>query len=415
MDDAETLGNPYPLKENEGKSFQGSIVLGKGFLLEPHEAETLIIKDPRNKEVLFPYLNGDDLNNYADQSASRWVINFFDWSEEKAKQYPDCYEIIEKLVKPERQRWALDKHGKDIEGEYALRKPLPEKWWVYADKRPALYRRMSSLKRTIVVAQVSKTLGFVFVPSNQVISMMCIVLTFDKDSDFGILQTSIHKEWVQKYASALKSDIRYTPSDVFETFPFPKNLSSEMAKKLENIGEAYHEHRHQLMLKMQLGLTKTYNAFHAKEIKPGITTLALQSLDKKAIEKQFDKEVWNLWNQLQKSTETCTIEEAISGIIQLRELHVQMDNAVLEAYGWLDVEHDFYEVDYLPENDRIRYTIHPDARKEILKRLLELNHQIHEEEVRKGLWDKKKTGAYKKVTGKVNVVEEEGFEQGKLF
>jgi hypothetical protein len=46
-------------------------------------------------------------------------------------------------------------------------------------------------------------------------------------------------------------------------------------------------------------------------------------------------------------------------------------------------------VDYLPENDRIRYTIHPDARKEVLKRLLELNHQIHAEEVAAGLWEKK--------------------------
>jgi hypothetical protein len=80
--------------------------------------------------------------------------------------------------------------------------------------------------------------------------------------------------------------------------------------------------------------------------------------------------------------------------------------------------HNFYEVDYLPENDRIRYTIHPDARKEILKRLLELNHKIHDEEVKAGLWDKKKTGAkYAAKTGNGNVAEEpgEGYGQGKLF
>jgi hypothetical protein len=40
----------------------------------------------------------------------------------------------------------------------------------------------------------------------------------------------------------------------------------------------------------------------------------------------------------------------------------------------------------------VRYTIHPEARKEILKRLLELNHKIHEEEVQAGLWEKKKSG-----------------------
>jgi hypothetical protein len=93
-----------------------------------------------------------------------------------------------------------------------------------------------------------------------------------------------------------------------------------------------------------------------------------------------------------------------------------MDNAVLEAYGWQDVQlkHDFYAVDYLPENDRIRYTIHLDARKEILKRLLELNHKIHEEEVKAGLWEKK-TKEYKQKKKKSNEVNEPEVGYGGLF
>ena len=126
---------------------------------------------------------------------------------------------------------------------------------------------------------------------------------------------------------------------------------------------------------------------------------------------------------MQKTPGTCLIEEAIAGIIKLRELHVQMDNIVLDAYGWNDIlfQHNFYEVDYLPENDRTRYTIHPDARKEVLKRLLELNHQIHEEEVKAGLWDKKQTGKGKKTkpykTDEINeiIVEEPDENLGGLF
>ena len=57
---------------------RGPIVLGIGFVLEPEEAERLMRKDPRNKDVLFPFLNGEDLNSRPDQSPSRWVINFFD-------------------------------------------------------------------------------------------------------------------------------------------------------------------------------------------------------------------------------------------------------------------------------------------------------------------------------------------------
>ncbi|KPA11249.1 hypothetical protein MHK_008560 [Candidatus Magnetomorum sp. HK-1] len=85
----------------------------------------------------------------------------------------------------------------------------------------------------------------------------------------------------------------------------------------------------------------------------------------------------------------------------MRELHKQMDEIVLQAYGWQDINltHDFYEVDYLPENDRIRYTISPKARKEILQRLLKLNHEIYEQEVKAGLHTK---GKGKKKKTKIN-------------
>ena len=58
-------------------------------------------------------------------------------------------------------------------------------------------------------------------------------------------------------------------------------------------------------------------------------------------------------------------------------LHVQLDLAIRDAYGWQDLplDHDFYEVETLAENDRVRYTISPAARKEVLRRLLKLNHE----------------------------------------
>jgi hypothetical protein len=135
------------------------------------------------------------------------------------------------------------------------------------------------------------------------------------------------------------------------------------------------------MLGMQLGLTKTYNLFHCNAI-------TAQGVNEK------NKQVAALQKHLEKTPNTISFNQAIQGILKLRELHVQMDEAVLDAYGWrfdtaqqrdIALRHDFYEVDYLPENDRIRFTIHPDARKEVLKRLLELNHRIFEQEAREGL------------------------------
>jgi hypothetical protein len=139
-------GKPYRLKANEGKSFQGSIVLGMGFVLTPEEAQALIAKDPRNKDVLFPYLNGEDLNSRPDQSPSRWVINFFDWPIEKAMQYPDCFRIVEEKVKPERMKY---------EPKNAWNKAVKQYWWRYGAWRVELAKAIAGLDRVLVRSRVA--------------------------------------------------------------------------------------------------------------------------------------------------------------------------------------------------------------------------------------------------------------------
>ncbi len=126
-------GTPYRLRADEIKSFNGSYALGMGFVLEPEGAAELIAKNPKNKECLFPYLNGEDLNSRPDQSPRRWIISFHDWplnrtaagqwflaGEKLQKQwlrsgivpadypdpvaadYPDLLAIVEEKVKAER-------------------------------------------------------------------------------------------------------------------------------------------------------------------------------------------------------------------------------------------------------------------------------------------------------------------------
>lgn len=403
LDDAVTLGNPYPLKQNEGKSFQGSIILGKGFVLEPHEAEALIAKNPKNKDVLFPYLNGDDLNNNPDQSPSRWVINFFDWSEEKARQYLDCYEILLRDVRAIRQQ--------------DNRKSYRDYWWQYAEKRRSLYDAISPLDQVLVACRVSKYVNHSFVKKGKVFDVANTVVARDICQEYALLQNSIHNEWAWRYASSLESRIRYLNVDCIDTFPFPQNLNTAQKHQLEQIGETYHEHRHQLTLGIQLGLTKNYNLFHSRALPTPEQAGGIAVLSPKEIEKKYRKETAHLVKNLATNQEaTYTLEQALAGIHRLRTLHVEMDQAVLEAYGWSDIalRHNFYEVDYLPENDRVRYTIHPEARREVLKRLLELNHKVYAEEVAQGLHEK---GKGKKKGGEI--VEEEmgnnSGEQGELF
>ncbi|GIV55418.1 MAG: hypothetical protein KatS3mg040_0186 [Candidatus Kapaibacterium sp.] len=105
----------------------------------------------------------------------------------------------------------------------------------------------------------------------------------------------------------------------------------EPFQRAARVGGEYHEHRRQIMLARQLGLTKTYNLFHDP---------------------------------------ACTDDD----IVRLRELHAEMDRAILACYGWEDVDlrHDFYP------NDRrqMRFTVSPEARRELLLRLVEVNYTL---------------------------------------
>ena len=70
---------PNKLIQNQGKSFIGSYILGQGYILSEKEVDLLISKSEKNKNVIFPYINGEDFNNTTEQRGTRWVINFFDW------------------------------------------------------------------------------------------------------------------------------------------------------------------------------------------------------------------------------------------------------------------------------------------------------------------------------------------------
>jgi hypothetical protein len=367
------IGNPFPLKQNADKSFQGSIVLGKGFVLTPEEAEALITKDPRNKEVLFPYLNGDDLNNDPEQKPSRWVINFFDWSEEKARTYPDCFEIIERLVKPE--RFAYD------ESKNSWNKSVKANWWLFGAWRKALDMAMSRLDQVMAISEVTKYVSFVFVPVDVVFMHTLKIISYSNWSELSILNSSIYSEWAWKYSSTMGSGtLRYTPSTSFETFPFKSLLTDDYQPIFDLIGSKFYTCRKKIMEHLQLGLTKTYNLLHEKELKQ-INEDDIK-LDDKSFVERYGKKALQFRKHLQNISTLC-YNEIIEQLEELRSLQIQIDKTVLDLYGWSDVQlrHGFYEQEYLPEHDRVRFTIHPEARRELLKRLLKLNHHIHIEDM----------------------------------
>jgi hypothetical protein len=339
---------PKQLKANEGIAFQGSIVLGLGFTMSEEEALAIIAKDKRYQDVLFPYLNGKDLNSHPEQKPSRWVINFWDWPEERAREYPEVFRIVEEKVKPERM--------------LVNRKARRDRWWQHAELASGLYhaigrgrlfekhpegweektRRLDSI---LVTSRHTKFWAPTLVASSSVPSEATVVFATGDLLVLALLQSSIHSEWAWKQASLLETRLRYTPSDCFETFPWPEATLDQLSQK----AGTFLETRTRFGLCRNLGLTDLYNRLHdASDHDPDLQ--------------------------------------------RLRDLQVEIDRVVAEAYGWsdLDLGHDFHNVPYLPENDRTRFTVSEEARHQILDRLAQLNRERYDEEVKQGLHSDKR-------------------------
>jgi len=200
-------------------------------------------------------------------------------------------------------------------------------WWRFGATRPRMRRAIAGLDEVLVLALVSKTVMPVRVPTGQVFSHVLAVFSTDSYVQQAVLSSSPHQYWAVKYGSGMRNDPRYTPSDVFETFPRPAPTPA-----LETIGRTLDAERREIMLRRQLGLTKLYNLVNDPGLEPG------QDAD----------------------------------VDRMRAIHVELDAVVAAAYGWddLDLTHGFHEY-----RQMTRWTIPPATRVDVLDRLLEENHR----------------------------------------
>ena len=465
--------DPVRLRANAGKSFVGSYVLGMGFTFDDTdkkgvasplaEMQRLIESDPRNREVIFPYIGGEEVNTSPTHAHHRYVINFRDWplrradwqaqasktwtpggadilsaraggppwttrrkpeivpagtmpappeqpsllgratgSESRftspgagrdamrtpanrdrddeatdervsgddrpvetaswagatdaerrewlrrgvvprdypgpvAADWPELMAIVEERVKPERAKLGDN-------GDARRRK---EKWWLWGRYTPALFDAIDGLEQVLVISRVGQQASFTFSSASMVYAESTVVFPLIHYTAFCTLQSRPHEIWARFFGSSMKDDLRYSPSDCFETFPFPEGWETHPA--LEAAGKAYYEHRAALMVRNNEGLTKTYNRFHDP------------------YEDDYD-------------------------IGRLRELHAAVDHAALDAYGWIDIPTDCdflldYEIDEATwgrKKKPYRYRWPGAVRDEVLARLLALNAKRAAEEARAG-------------------------------
>ena len=363
--------DPEKLEANAGQSFQGSIVLGIGFTFDDTdkkgvatplaEMERLIHENPGNRDVIFPYIGGEEVNTSPIHAHHRYVINFRDWPlrradlgatwrgadddtrrdwrrdgivpldypEPVAFDWPELLGIVEESVKPARAHLTTN----------AIGRKRAQLWWRYGSTAGELYSTIKGLDRVLVTGAAAVMHHMISsVSATQVFSHKLIVFPISGMASFAALQSRPHEIWSAFFGATFGSidALTYNPTNVFQTFPFPENWQTHPA--LEAVGKAYYDYRAALMVENDEGMTKTYNRFHDPD-------------------------------------------ERDPRIAELRRLHAAMDRAVLHVYGWDDIPTDCeFLLDYEINEEtwgrkkkpwRYRW---PDAvRDDVLARLLALN------------------------------------------
>jgi hypothetical protein len=313
--------DPISLRANANLGFIGFKAYGEGFVLKLDERESLVQADVSNKEVIFPYIGGEEVNSEPDQSFHRHIIFFGDMTEAEAGRWPLLLKRVDELVRPDRLTKSRE----------VARWP----WWQFWRTRPELRQGLRGLDRCLVTSQVTKHLVFSFQPTNRIFSHNLAVFTFANHYQFAVLQSRIHEGWARLLSSTLEERLSYAGSDCFETFPFPHPDPRTVITSLEDIGQRLYDTRAKYMLDTQQGLTDTYNLLK----------------DPDCHEPRIE---------------------------ELRRLHEEMDRAVLAAYGWDDIPVPPYGTP-VTEDERRALEAFED---EVIDRLFVLNAERAEEEKR---------------------------------
>ena len=241
-----STGAVAKLKANRGRCFQGPIPVGDGFIISADEAQALLAQtDVDYRQVVRPYLTGDDIADDPGQQPRRGIIDFAQMPLEAAATYPAALAIVRQRVKPVR--------------ESNRRKARRERWWLFGEQAIGMRRAISGLNRYIAGGAQGKRLLFIWVDEWTCPSNLTYVFPFDDDYAMGILSSSAHEAWVRSRSSTLEDRLRYTPSSVFETFPRPYPVTDHQRERVTEASRSIISRRHDICTENNFGLTALYN------------------------------------------------------------------------------------------------------------------------------------------------------------
>lgn len=281
------------LRSNDGITSMGVMLAGSGFIVERDQAIKLGLGTSPGVDVrIREYRNGRDLTQ---SPRNVLAIDLYGMTADEARDlYPAIYQHLLAYVKPER----------DANRDQGFR----ENWWVFGRPRPTLREITIGIDRYIATTETSKYRFFQFLNKSILIDHSVIGIGISDATHLGVLSSSIHIVWALAAGGRLGvgNDPRYNKSRCFDTFPFPA-ANDKHANRIRSLAEQLDAHRkRQQIAHADLTLTATYNILEKLR-----TGEALTAKEKDIHEK---------------------------GLVSiLKQLHDELDLAVLDAYGWSDL------------------------------------------------------------------------------
>jgi hypothetical protein len=164
---------------------------------------------------------------------------------EEAGRYPAALQIVRDRVKPERER---------------NRRPVRrQRWWLFGEQAVGMRRAIAGDRRWLGSLAFGKRLLFAWQDAWTCPSGKIYIFVFDDDYSMGTLLSRAHGAWAWARGSTLKADLSYTPTSVFETFPWPDPTTSEQRECVADVCRRLLARRTEICTIEQIGLTKLYN------------------------------------------------------------------------------------------------------------------------------------------------------------
>lgn len=335
------LDSARALQATGALSSPGVKLHGAGFIVTRAQAQSFGLGSvPGLESVVRPYRNGRDLT---DRPRGVFVIDLHGFTADEVRdRYPAVYQWVYDRVKPER----------DANPDHELR----TKWWLFRRTNRVMRSGIAGLPRYIATVETAKHRAFQFLDGTILPDNMLIAIALCDGFSLGVLSSTVHVQWALSTGARLGvgNDPRYSKSRCFDPFPFPQSelgLTPELKARIGALAEQIDAHRKR-----------------AQSEHPGVVTLT---------------GMYNVMEGLRQGRPLTPKERALheAGLVSvLRELHTELDAAVLAAYGWSDLAEGLAEGPHTCTLDGEPPPAFEMARTELLTRLVALNARLAAEE-----------------------------------